>query len=177
MDDNIIFKKYMPIGNINSVSDMLEYEIIRLNEICNILSYLDKLKKQHKKNIESTDNETIINFENKRIAEINLLLVKFDNLKMQHKQNIEEFKQKKEMVISDHCFLRYLKRVKNIDFNKLSEEIADKNILKAYETLGDGVYYKDGYGYLIKNYHMVTVLYDKQERNNNGKIKYRKSPV
>lgn len=77
------------------------------------------------------------------------------------KRKIEELKKsekkKDRLLVSEHCLLRYLERVKGLDIEKLKEEILVHEVVSSYNSFGDGKYpHPSGGRVIVKDNTAIT---------------------
>ncbi len=68
-------------------------------------------------------------------------------------------KKSDNLIVSEHAILRYLERVKKVDLELLCDEILTKEVIEAYQQLGDGKYpINNEYKVVIKDNVVLTVI-------------------
>ncbi len=68
-------------------------------------------------------------------------------------------KKSDNIIVSEHAILRYLERVKKVDLELLCGEILTKEVIEAYQQLGDGKYpINNEYKVVIKDNVVLTVI-------------------
>ena len=67
--------------------------------------------------------------------------------------------QSQQIIMTEHAMLRYLERVKGIDFTELCQQVITEQLKTQIKTLGDGKYpIGDGYRVVVKNNAILTVV-------------------
>lgn len=72
------------------------------------------------------------------------------------KGKIEKLSQK-ELIISEHAFLRYLERVEGINLEEIQAKILTKELMMKYKTLGNGTFPIGDFKIVIRNNTVVTI--------------------
>lgn len=64
----------------------------------------------------------------------------------------------KDVVVSEHAYLRYLERVKGVDMEEVRQAILPDSVKNTVGQLGDGTYPLNGFKIKVKGRTIVTVL-------------------
>jgi hypothetical protein len=69
----------------------------------------------------------------------------------------------KKIEVSDHAIIRYLERIKGVDFEILKKEIVDDSMMKFINKLGgSGKFPKsDDFEVVVRNYKIITIIKNK----------------
>ncbi len=66
-------------------------------------------------------------------------------------------KKRDKLLVSEHCLLRYLERVKGLDIDGLKEEILVHEVTSSYNSFGDGKYpHPSGGRVIVKDGMVIT---------------------
>lgn len=74
-------------------------------------------------------------------------------------KEIDKYNNPKELVVSEHAYLRYFERVKGFDLEAIKKEILSEKVLSLMEKLGpSGHFPNDGYRVVLKDNTVTTIL-------------------